>query len=165
MILPLDYVSGLVDGEGCFSLNFRQDLKKNRINSPMYFRWHAVFAIVLRADDADLLKMIKDGLACGDISYSSTFVRYQVQNTDDLLNKIIPFFSLHKLYGKKAKDFNLWKEAVEIIARNKKKGVNLERGKKGFVKVEWNRDNIERLQEIRMEMKSYKSKEKDFKWN
>ena len=165
MLLPLEYVSGLVDGEGCFSLNFRQDLKKNRTHSPRYFRWHAVFAISLRADDDNLLKLVKETLVCGDISYLKDLVQYQVQNTDDLQNKIIPFFRLHRLYGKKAKDFDLWEEAVEIIARNKKRGVNLEKGKRGFVKVVWNGDDIKRLKEIRLRMKLYKSKGKDFKWN
>ncbi len=165
MLLPVDYVSGFVDGEGCFSLNFRQDLKKDRPHSPRYFRWHAVFAISLRADDDNLLKLIKGTLACGDISYSKHLVQYQVQDADDLQDKIVPFFRLHKLYGKKAKDFDLWCEAVEIIARNKKSGVNLEKGKKGFIKVVWDAADIKRLKEIRITMKRYKSKGKAFKWN
>ncbi len=62
MILPFDFVSGLVEGEGCFSLNFRSDLKKHRPRSPQYFRWHALFAIVLRSDDYALLDKVKENV-------------------------------------------------------------------------------------------------------
>lgn len=165
MALPFDFIAGLVEGEGCFSLNFRSDHKKNRSHSPQYFRWHALFAIVLRSDDYALLDQVTETIGCGTVSYSNGSVRYQVQDTNELLTKIIPFFQLHKLYGKKSKDLELWMEAVEIIAKNKKKGVNLIKGKRGFVKIDWNEADLERLQDIRMEMKLYKSKGKDFKWN
>ncbi len=76
-----------------------------------------------------------------------------MQDTDELLTKVVPFFVFHKFYGKKSKDFELWKEAVELVARNKKKGVNLTKGKRGFVKAIWNTTDLKRLQQIRTDMK------------
>jgi hypothetical protein len=165
MTLPSDFVSGLVEGEGCFSLNFRSDRKKNRPHSPQYFRWLVLFAIVLKSDDYELLDKVKETLECGTLGYSKGFVRYQVQDNEELLTKIVPFFTLHKLYGKKSKDFKLWKEAVVVIARNKKKAVNLIKGKRGFMKNVWNVNDLKRLKQIRLEMKQYKSKGSDYKWN
>ena len=46
--LPGDYVSGFVDGEGCFYLAYRSENKLNRPNQPKYFRWTPYFASVLR---------------------------------------------------------------------------------------------------------------------
>ncbi|MEK7526345.1 MAG: LAGLIDADG family homing endonuclease [Patescibacteria group bacterium] len=164
-ILPDDYIAGLVDGEGCFSVSFRRDAKKDRKNSPSYFRWHANFSIVMRHDDHILLESVKETLGVGNISYTGSTVRYQVQNTDELVDTVAPFFTRHKLYGKKANDFELWKEAVAIIKRNKRKHLNQFPGVRGFVKVDWNDIDLKRLDEIRDLMKEYKSeRDKAFKW-
>ncbi|SRR5258708_7182964 len=119
LLLPQDYIAGLVDGEGCFSLNFRRDVRRERKKSPIYFRWKAAFSIVMRMDDHSLLELVKTTLGCGDITYSRGNVRFQVQDTQILQSIIVPFFTLHKLYGKKSKDFQLWKEAVSILVKNR----------------------------------------------
>ena len=36
--LPGDYIAGFVDGEGCFALKFSKETKRNRPNSPAYYR-------------------------------------------------------------------------------------------------------------------------------
>lgn len=160
-----DYVAGLTDGEGCFALKFRRDFKKNRTNTPIYFGWQAAFVIVLRKDDAHLLEKAKQVIGCGKISFSGNSVRFQVQDTDDLLNKIIPFFTHYKLHGKKADDFKLWSEAVRLIANNKRRIVNVKRGVRGFIKVDWRMEDLLRLDEIRKLMLVYKAVHPPFKWN
>lgn len=148
-----DYIAGFVDGEGCFALKFRQDIKKNRTNSPVYYYWDIEFAIVLRSDDKDLLEKIMTTLGCGRISLTKNgeSVRYAINNLDDLLNKIVLLFDKHKLQGKKKFDFELWKEALLILSRN--------RGKNAL-----NKDNIKRLIEIHNSMKNFKSRGKEWKW-
>jgi len=150
-----DYIAGFVDGEGCFSLTMRKDKEK-------YFNWKALFAIELREDDKNILNLIKEYFNCGSISLSSRgMVRYQISNASDLLDIIVPFFSLHCLIGKKGSDFILWKEAIEIINKNKKKKTNSIIGKKGFVKNNWNKDDLDRLNEIRKEMLLFKCNNKN----
>gem|GEM_PF-6727427 len=39
-----EYVAGFVDGEGCFALKFRRDVRRDRMGSPEYFYWDAEFA-------------------------------------------------------------------------------------------------------------------------
>lgn len=144
-----DYIAGFVDGEGCFSLSYRKDKGK-------YFYWKVLFAIVLRKDDKEIIKKIHKFLNCGNYILIGEYVRYQIAEVELLVNKIIPFFEKYPLIGKKGNDFKLWKEAVLIIYRNKKKKVNSEKNKKGFQKNKWNNADLVRLKEIRNEMLVYK---------
>lgn len=163
-LLPGEFVAGLTEGEGCFALKFRRDVKKDRPNSPAYFGWQALFAISLRKDDAPLLGKVKNALRCGSLSFSDDSIRFQIQDIETLVNKVIPFFDRFRLYGKKYNDFVLWKEAVMIIYRNKKKSVNVKQGRRGFIPVIWNKKDLLRLKGIREEMKLFKSKGHPFKW-
>ena len=158
-VLSGDYIAGLVDGEGCFALNFRRDKKYKRKGQPEYFYWKVLFAIVLRADDKPLLEKVRDTLDCGSIYLSpprtrqpSPEVRYCVQNLKDLRGKIVPFFLNNPLHSKKREDFVLWAEAVDILYPNKR--TPLKKGELEF----------QRLLEIAKEMKSYKSKRAPWKW-
>ena len=91
--LPGPYVSGFVDGEGCFALKFRRDIKPDRPNSPTYFYWDVEFAIVLKNTDRGILEKIKETLGCGVISEARRGLsRYAVNNLEDLSQKIVPFF-------------------------------------------------------------------------
>src|SRR3990167_7807184 len=125
MKLPGDYIAGFVDGEGCFALKFRRDIKLNRKNTPVYFYWDIEFAIMLREDDKEILESIKETIGCGRISTSKRgSVRYSVNHVGDLIDKIVPFFELYPLHAKKLFDFELWREAVEIIKRNQRIKIN-----------------------------------------
>ncbi|MEK7497421.1 MAG: LAGLIDADG family homing endonuclease [Patescibacteria group bacterium] len=152
--LPGDYVSGLVDGEGCFILQYRREVKRNRPGLPIYFRWFVAFAIVLRKDDEPLLEMVKNTLGCGGITHTRNEVRYQVQDSKLLASKLIPFFERHPLFGKKHKDYLLWKEAVLLLVASKDKTLSTRP-----------EEELSRLQKIRIAMKTYKAKGASYKWD
>ena len=84
----------------CFALKFRRDIKHNTTNKKQrdYYYWGVEFAVVLRPDDIKILETIKDRLGCGSITQTSNGaqVRYSVQNTKDLADKIAPFFRKYK---------------------------------------------------------------------
>ncbi|MEK7115046.1 MAG: LAGLIDADG family homing endonuclease [Patescibacteria group bacterium] len=163
--LPGDYIAGFVDGEGCFALKFRRDIRHERKNVPIYFYWDVEFVILLRFDDEELLKQIRQALDCGKISISKRGgARYAVNDINDLTKKIVPFFNQYKLFGKKRFDLELWKESVDIINRNQRKKINTEKGKNGFQKTIWNDNDLERLKSIHEEMIKYKSKGHEWKW-
>ncbi|HBT81220.1 hypothetical protein A2757_01975 [Candidatus Giovannonibacteria bacterium RIFCSPHIGHO2_01_FULL_48_47] len=164
--LPGDYIAGFVDGEGCFALKFQREVKKKRKNRPEYFRWSAEFVISLRSDDVDLLKLIKDTLGCGKITFAKNkqVARYSVAGIDNLQKIIVPFFEKHQLFGKKSKDFLLWKDALQIIGRNKRKEINIQGGKRGFISNRWSPADIEKLIKIHESMKPLKSNGKEWKW-
>ena len=167
--LPGDYIAGFVDGEGCFILSFRRDIRHERGKrsgvAPIYFYWEIGFAIVLRADDKDILKKIKDRFGCGTIRENKKgHARLQITDINDLSNKIVPFFEKYPLYAKKKFDFYLWKEAVEIFKRNQRLGLNRRPEERGFHKTNWNSEDLKRLAAIHKEMQGYKSKVKPWKW-
>ena len=164
--LPGDYIAGFVDGEGCFALKFRRDIKYNRKNKPEYFYWDIEFAILLRADDKEILTSVRDTLDCGKVGRPDKrgMVRYAVNDTHDLLYKIVPFFEKHQLYAKKKFDFELWKEALGILIRYQQKDIKREKDEKGFPKIKWNIEDTKRLNQIVNKMKQYKSGSRGWKW-
>ena len=150
-------------------MKFRKDRKQNLGNKKFreYFYWGVEFAIVLRQDDIQILKLIKDELDCGSITHASngTQVRYSVQNTKDLAEKIVPFFKQYKLRAKKAADFDLWGQAEEILNKHKNGVLNIKTGIRGFVKKELSKEDEEKLTNLRNKMLDYKSnRSKDFRW-
>lgn len=161
-ILPPDYISGLVDGEGCFALNFRRDKRHERKGKPEYFYWVIKFVIVLRNDDKDLLEKVRNTFDCGHITVSKNMARYCVDRIGDLRENIVPFFVRHPLYGKKRRDFLLWTEALDILYQNMQ--LPIRKGKQGFAKKQWELSDIQRLLGIKQEMERYKAKGPAWKW-
>lgn len=153
------YVTGFIEGEGCFCLFIRNDRQKRKGQVTSYKRWEAVLAIHLREDDRDLLKKIKDYFKCGHLaivvskqSRSKGFMRHchwQVRNIRDLTQIIIPHFERYPLYGKKKKDFNLWKEAVYLLFVARQRQVT-----KKFQPIEIFSSEHKRLEEIREQLRS-----------
>jgi hypothetical protein len=160
--LPPHYVSGLVDGEGCFALNFWRDKKHGREGKPEYFYWTIKFIIVLRNDDEELLQKVRNTLDCGYVRVYKHQARYSVDRMEDLKGKVVPFFSKYRLYGKKRRDFLLWAMALDILYRNRRP--TMHKGKQGFARIQWKPTDIQRLLELSKEMEPYKSKRPAWKW-
>lgn len=167
--LPGDYISGFVDGEGCFALKFRRDVRHDRKNTPVYFYWDIEFVIALRGDDKKILEAIQDTLGCGKISTDKKGqVRYAVNDIHDLSNKIVPFFSKYKLRAKKQYDFNLWKAALMIFIKNQNNRTRLYKITHGTnhkpYRSNWNPNDFVQLKAIYHSMTDYKSARKPWKW-
>ncbi len=109
------YVTGLVEGEGCFSVSFnlKRALKVGIETRPS-------FSLSLKEEDLDLLKALRGFFKCGAIRYSRSdrTYKYEVRNVSDLMRKIIPHFQRYPLRGTKRKSFRLFSEIVELIHRN-----------------------------------------------
>jgi len=149
--LPGDYVAGFVDGEGCFYLTYRSEIRYERPGKPKYFRWTPYFAINLRQDDKEILEKIRNTLSCGNIYLlnrrdGEKLAQFIIQNMDDLYSKILPFFEKYTLRAKKRHDFELWKKALKIMYNNKKH------------KMRCSPEDNKKLLFIREEMRAYKSK-------
>jgi len=144
-------------------LKFCREIKYNRPGKPEYFYWDIEFAIELRKDDLAILEQIKAALGCGKISVGKAgTTRYSVNALGDLMSKVTPFFEKYTLRAKKRYDFDLWKEALTIFSRNQQK--TTVRASRGFPKINWDRQDEQRLKRIYLEMKNYKSKGKPWKW-
>lgn len=156
--LSPEYISGFVDGEGCFGFQFRKDVKHERHGSPIYYSWKAQFMITARKDEQDLFERIKEFFSCGNTyKQLDSEIHYCVSNIDDLKNIISPFFKKHQLQGKKKHDFVLWAEAINILYKNKRQKANVRKGVKGFLKNNWDKKDLNRLLDIHSNMQKYKS--------
>ncbi len=116
MILDPWYVTGLVEGEGCFSVSFtlRRKLKIGIETRPS-------FSVSLNKRDVDLLKKLRKFFECGAIRYSNSdhTYKYEVRSVRDIVKKILPHFEKYPLEGSKKEDFEKFKKIVLMIHQNK----------------------------------------------
>ena len=117
MLLSGEYISGFVDGEGCFSITIgKHHTTKNRLDPRLNFE------IELRGDDREILEMIAETIGCGRI-YELNYDRYgwhphvklKISGIKDIIERIIPFFQKHPLYGKKKFSFEIFCQAARIF--------------------------------------------------
>lgn len=132
------YIVGFIDGEGSFSISAS---KHKTLKRKVEIR--AALEIELRADDKDILEKIKDIFDCGHmyvLNYEKygwyPHVKYKVSNTQDLVNKIIPFFDKYPPQSKKAEVYKIFREIV-IMLRKKEHLTD-----KGYKKILRLRDKI-----------------------
>ena len=111
------YITGLVDGEGCFCITISKHKTKK-----LGFDPRLMFEIEMIIDDEKLLRKLKDHFKCGHI-YTLNYerygwrphVKYAVKKQKDIIEKIIPFFEKYPLQGKKHKDFEYFCKAAKIF--------------------------------------------------
>lgn len=107
-----NWVTGFVDGEGCFSLQvFRS---KNHI------KWGCKpgFSIKLNKKDLNVLLNIKSFFCdIGNIheSPNDSCVIYRVHKLEDLLGIIVPHFDRYLLLTDKQNDFYIWKNLLYLM--------------------------------------------------
>ena len=120
------YISGYVDGEGCFCISIHPR-KKNKIG------WEAVasFSVAQNENRAEVLRLIKDYFNCGFIrrNIGDKTLKYETRNLNSLLTKIIPHFEKCPLQSGKQKDFEIFKKVCQKMSR----GEHLT--EKGMIKI------------------------------
>ncbi|MCX6720439.1 MAG: LAGLIDADG family homing endonuclease [Candidatus Staskawiczbacteria bacterium] len=146
-------VAVLTNQDGCFDLQFRKDVRRERTGSPTYYRWKAQFVVTGPKDNVKVLEKIKKELACGEVNISKDQARFSVQKIDDIAGIVVPFFKKNLLSDKKKKDFELWAKGVEVIHKNKGKHL-----------AEWKKNDICTLIEIHKSSAKYKNKPREPKW-
>ncbi len=126
-MLDPNYIVGLVDGEGSFTVYVRQPDSLKKVKRRV--RVEPRFYLKLIEKDKNILYMIKKFFACGSVYFQKdnrinhqNCYRYEVANRKDLEEIIIPFFKRHqlKLLSKK-KDFQIFCDLMRMI----KKGEHL----------------------------------------
>ncbi len=123
--LTPDYIVGLVDGEGSFTVYIRNvDIEKKAQRRVVV---EPKFYIKLVEKDKDILYSLKDFFDCGSVYFQKdtrpnhqNCFRYEVYNRKELIEKIIPFFRKNKLkFNSKRKDFEIFCELMKMISENK----------------------------------------------
>jgi hypothetical protein len=118
-MLSKEYILGLVDGEGSF--NVRINKNKNR-----RAKIELKFSLKLRHQDKDILDKLQTFFNCGKVYIQrdkrknhSLCYRFEVQNKQEIIDKIIPFFIANppKILSRK-RDFELFKEIVKLSRKD-----------------------------------------------
>lgn len=95
------YISGFVDGEGCFCVSF-QPSRRHR------FGWEVrpSFSVSQNADRAELLYKIQELWGCGFIrpDRSDKTLKFEVRNISELVEKVLPHFRTCPLLSGKQLD-------------------------------------------------------------
>lgn len=109
------YITGLVEGEGCFSVsfNFRSKLSVGIETRPS-------FSLSLNKRDLSIIQKLHLFFGCGGIRFSKTdrTYKYEVRSISDLMEKIIPHFDQFPLQGNKEEDFGRFKKICRLVHSN-----------------------------------------------
>ena len=132
-LLTPDYIVGLVDGEGYFSVSPVYGKYKNYTS----FEVKMIFGIDLKEKDGKILNEIQQYFDCGHLSRKiekrenfSNQIRYQVKDHSSILNKIIPFFQKHPLrFPSRQRKFKFFVKIGRMVEKREYKDV------KGFEKL------------------------------
>ena len=121
-----EYISGYVDGEGCFSISFSK-----REKFLVGFETKPSFSVSQNEDRAQILFLMQKVFKCGFIrrDYSDKTLKYEVRSLSELINKIIPHFEKYPLLSEKQKDFKFFKQVCLLMQRN------LHRNKVGLKRI------------------------------
>lgn len=120
------YVTGLVEGEGCFYVG----ILPRRLEQ-VDWEVRPSFSLSQSRKNREIVFKLKDFFGCGWIrpSKNDDTLKYEVKSLKELKEKIIPHFEKFPFEGKKRKDFKIFKEIIEMMDR----GDHL--NKEGLIKI------------------------------
>ena len=123
-ILEPGWITGFVDGEGCFNINIVQNK-----NYKTGFSVEVRFSIGLRAEDKPILELIKNNLNVGSvIKEGSQIFKFRLSSVKDL-EVLINHLDKYPLLTKKYADYILWKKVFNIVKKKEHRvPPSLERG-------------------------------------
>lgn len=111
MELEAQWVTGFVDGEGCFyvGVNPHPDMTTGYQVLPE-------FTVVQHERDIELLHALKTHFGCGVVRRNhGDRMAYRVRSQRHLVERIIPFFERHPLKSKKRVDFEKFRRALQLM--------------------------------------------------
>lgn len=108
------YLSGYVDGEGCFSVSVTKRPK-------LRIGWEIKpsFAVGQNYDRREVLDIMLQYFNCGHIrrDWHDKTLKYEVRKADDLARKVIPHFRKYPLLSAKNKDFRIFADICAGMSR------------------------------------------------
>jgi hypothetical protein len=112
---PMDlasYISGFVDGEGCFCVSF-QPSRRHR------FGWEVrpSFSVSQNADRAQLLYEMQKRWKCGSIrpDRSDRTIKYEVREVRNLVERVLPHFRDYPLMSSKQSDVMQFDRICQLV--------------------------------------------------
>ena len=120
------WITGFVDGEGCFSVSIFKNAT-SRLGVQVF----PEFVVTQGAKSLSALKALQQYFDCGKLyinnrsdNHREPLYRFCVRSSQDIREKIIPFFEEYPLRTAKQQDFLVFCKVVEAI--EKREHLNLE---------------------------------------
>jgi hypothetical protein len=112
--LPPQYLSGYVDGEGCFTVSFSRR-PKLRIG----WETRPSFSVSQNADRAQVLYAMLSYFGAGHLRRdpANKTLKYEVRDLNDLIDKVVPHFEVYPLLSDKQHDFLLFGRICRMIRK------------------------------------------------
>jgi hypothetical protein len=121
--LTLDFVRGLIDGDGSFNISFATTRRRISVN----------FTVVCELSSISVLNELVSFFGCGTVYKLQTkAARYQVQSVEEILNKIYPKLKNLKFNTIKQNHFEKTIKVAELIKKN---GYKTDEGLKTIVDI------------------------------
>ena len=115
MDLP-SYISGFVDGEGCFCVSFVPSQRHR-------FGWEVrpSFSVSQNGDRAELLFKLRDLWDCGSIrpDRSDQTLKYEVRGICDLVERVLPHFREYPLQSSKQRDVERFDQICQLMRKKR----------------------------------------------
>ena len=111
MKLDAQWITGFVDGEGCFhvGINPHREMTAG-------FQVLPEFTVVQHERDVQILHALKTHFGCGVVRVShGDRMAYRVRSLKHLLEHIVPFFVEHPLKTKKNVDFLKFRDVLLLM--------------------------------------------------
>lgn len=106
------YISGYVDGEGCFCVSLRPQAR-------IRVGWEVrpSFSVSQNGDRAELIKLLPDLFGAGTIrpDRSDKTLKFEIRSLKYLNESVIPFFEAYPLLSSKRKDFELFRRICKLM--------------------------------------------------
>lgn len=109
------YITGFVDGEGCFSVSF--NLRK-QLSSGIEVR--PSFSVSQNKRSLEAIKFVASYFGCGGIRFDKKdqTYKYEVRSISDLMERVIPHFDKYGLKSSKRTDFEKFKYICSCVHSN-----------------------------------------------
>lgn len=105
------FLSGFIDGEGCFRVSL------TKVNRASGWRVQLFFQITLQTKDRALLESVRDFFGVGKIQPSGkNLIQYRIQTFDELAI-LINHLENYPLITQKRADYELFKNAYELMLK------------------------------------------------
>ena len=117
MKLDAQWITGFVDGEGCFHVGINANASMTA-----GFQVLPEFTVVQHERDVQILHALKAYFDCGVVRVNhGDRMAYRVRGREHLLERIVPFFMKHSLKTRKNVDFRKFRKILLMM----EKGVHL----------------------------------------
>ena len=107
------YISGYVDGEGCFTVSISPRAK-------LLVGWEVrpSFSVSQNGDRAEVLHVLQAYFGCGSIrpDRSDRTVKWETRRLEDILDRVVPHFVAYPLLSGKRLDFERFASVCRLMA-------------------------------------------------